>query len=331
MRPIRFSFLRRKPVQQPAPATQEERYGQAILAAYQKQQWKEALATFQQLEDEGFGEASIALGQYEIDQDLYAAKAHFDNAAAQAIAWGAWCNAQLLAPSIHADLPGVDQEWFGYCMQAAQLGCREAMYTLGHHYEEKQDIVAALYWYQLAFLHEHPSAEPPLKQLLQRWHQAGCPDQTKLQAVVSLSHIEEIMQTLRILAEPNPITVQQLRAYTEQLTTQPGDFMTLSIGQLWDQTGQNDTQAAACYRQAAENGSTLGMKRYADRLAYGKGVEQDLPQAERLYRQAADRGEPTACFYMGNYTKANRYEAAYWYNKAYRRGHNLSLSYLRQL
>ena len=75
-----------------------------------------------------------------------------------------------------------------------------------------------------------------------------------------------------------------------------------------------------------------GIKCYADMLFTGRGIERDVNGAVRMYNMAANLGERSAMFIMGEFTKAqNKNMAAYWYGVSHSRGYEHSLTRLMQL
>ena len=103
---------------------------------------------------------------------------------------------------------------------------------------------------------------------------------------------------------------------------------------------QDDTQAAAWYRKAAEQG--LAYAQYNLGLFYdvGRGVPQDSAQAAAWYRKAAAQGLPSAQYNLGllyihgNGVPQDSAQAAAWYRKAAVQGnpdaqYNLGVAYSR--
>ena len=109
----------------------EERYGKVSLMGHTIGNWDEVMVEYQKLEDEGFAEASVALGQLELsNRNKYKALEHFRKAASAGVAEGAWGCAGILGHDYIADVTYTDKEWYSYCMQAALGGCCDAMNEL---------------------------------------------------------------------------------------------------------------------------------------------------------------------------------------------------------
>jgi hypothetical protein len=62
---------------------------------------------------------------------------------------------------------------------------------------------------------------------------------------------------------------------------------------------QGDSQAAALYRLAAEQGNATAQFNLALLLDNGEGVDKDYAQAAQWYRKAAEQGVPRAQFNLG--------------------------------
>ncbi|MDO5357057.1 MAG: tetratricopeptide repeat protein, partial [Conchiformibius sp.] len=65
-----------------------------------------------------------------------------------------------------------------------------------------------------------------------------------------------------------------------------------NLGMMYEHgegVAQDDEQAVAWFRKAAEQGNALGQTSLGVMYEFGKGVAQDREQAVRLYRQAAQQ------------------------------------------
>ena len=76
------------------------------------------------------------------------------------------------------------------------------------------------------------------------------------------------------------------------------------------------------YKALASYRNPHTLRCYVDMLMAGKGTNKDIKTAMRTYQLAADGGNPTAMFVMGEKARNenNLYLAACWYRMAYVRG-----------
>ena len=100
------------------------------------------------------------------------------------------------------------------------------------------------------------------------------------------------------------------------------------VGSLYAQSPQPDfAQAANWAQKSAQAGSAYGAQTLGWLYLRGKGVQRDPAMAERLYRDAADKGLTDAMYELGVMYKdgygvqKNPGEAAKWFYEAGRRGH----------
>ena len=82
-------------------------------------------------------------------------------------------------------------------------------------------------------------------------------------------------------------------------------------------------QALKLYKQAAEQGDPSGMAAYGRMLEFGMGVPPDPARALKLYKQAAESGDPSGMVFLGDRLLADGdMEQAYnWYSKAAKLDH----------
>lgn len=303
--------------------TKEERYGKYSLLGYKENKWDEASAEFQQLEDEGFYEASIALGQLAQMTDNDKAFAHFKGAAEAGLAEAQWSCAAILGHEYIPEVDGKDKEWYKYCLAAAQGGCCDAMNELGNVYSRQNDYLAAFYWYQMAIWYEHPEGMYGVGGILGKWSAltekpklTDCIDGVKLVDVASAKKV------FKFVTKQEEFTPEAIPNLMIACSTDGSEFMPLFLAHFFEEVVQDDKQAKVLYQIAGHNNSIMGMKSFGDMLAYGKGCQQDMEKAFSWYVGSAEANEKTSCFIMGEYYRMqNKNLAAYWYAKAIRRGY----------
>ena len=317
----------------------EERYGRASLKGYKTGNWSEAIVEFQKLEDEGFGEASIALAQLAQASNATKALAHYRKAAEKGLAEAAWGCAANLGHDFIADIKGKDKEWYRYCLQAARGGCSDAMHELGKIYDRMDNYLSAFYWYLLSGYYEHKDGFYDVSELLKKWK-----DNDEPEIDTSEWNPEEEIEDGSSPLSENALSIWKIYTKETQLTpnllntlfrtkAMPGsELVALFLGHFNEDVAKNDNNAKMSYQVAANSGSIMGMKCLGDMQAYGKGCQQDLEKAFSWYMGAAEECEKTACFIMGEFTRQrNPYLAAYYYAVALRRGYDPAFTRLQQM
>lgn len=85
---------------------------------------------------------------------------------------------------------------------------------------------------------------------------------------------------------------------------------------------QDKSQAALCYRKAAEKGQVQAQYRLGFLYYHGQGVCRDLEQAAECYKKAAEQGDTQAQAALGNLylsgegVPKDSSKAAYWHKKS---------------
>lgn len=328
----------RRPVNNPSspkPAqpklTQRERYGKASLIGYQQGDWATATVEFRKLEAEGFGEASIALGQMAQQTSKTQALVHFRKAAAAGLAEGQWGVAAILGHEYVADVAGKDKEWYEYCLKSAQGGCGDAMHELGKHYHHKGDYLAAYYWFQLASWYECQEANYSVAGLLMECKGKNLGALSTSIDGVPATTVRNVTDVFNIFMGKKNLDNAFIDSFMLKSLANNDEFLALFFGHFFEEVVKMDGNSKMAYQFGAHAGSIMGMKCLGDMLAYGKGCERSLEKAFSWYRPAADKGEKTSCFIMGQVTRQNKNEAAYWFSAALRRGYEPAYEALMKL
>ena len=302
--------------------SKEERYGKYSLQGYKSSDWTEPLAEFQKLEDEGFYEASIALGQFAQITDNDKAFAHFKKAADAGLAEAQWSCAAILGHEYIPEIDGKDKEWYKYCLAAAKGGCCDAMNELGNIYQRQNNFLAAYYWYQMATWYEHPQGMMGTQAVLQKWQLINFADMASTIDGVRQIDVDSAKRTIDFFAGKETLTPEVLNGLMPNCLADYSEFMPMFLGHLFEDVIHVDTQSKLFYQMAGHNHSIMGMKSIGDMLAAGKGCQRDMDKAFSWYEGAGEANEKTACFIMGEkYRLNNKNLAAYWYTKAFRRGY----------
>ena len=312
--------------------TLEERYGKASLSAYKSTDWTAATEEFLKLEEQGLGEASVALGQLAQMDNKEKALTHFRKAAAKGIAEGAWGYAGLIGHQYIADINGEDKEWYQYCLQAANKGCCDAMNELGNMYNRIEDYLGAFYWYQMAAYYEQPNGYQTVMALLNKWRNSGSPTVSESIDGVRPNDVANATRIFRCMTKQDTLDPALMDTFMHLAMEDNNEIMGLFIGHFFEDAVKMDGNAKMGYQLAAHNNSIMGMKCLADMLAAGRGCERNMQNALGWYIEAANLGEKTACFIMGEFyrTQNKKYLAAYYYSMSFRRGYQPAYTRLLQ-
>ncbi|MBQ2198645.1 MAG: sel1 repeat family protein [Bacteroidales bacterium] len=310
----------------------QERYGKASLKAYQTGEWTEAIKEFKRLEDEGLGEASVALGQYAQMDDKSKALAHFRKAAAKGVAEGSWGCAAIIGHAYQADIDGADKEWYAYCLRAARGGCCDAMNELGNMYNRRNDYLGAFYWYQMAAYYEHPQGYSAAAGTISKYLAAGKPEIASTIDGVRPNDVKSAISIFRCMTKQDILDQTRMDSFMHAAMEDDNEMMGLFIGHFFEDVVKMDGNARMGYQLAAHNNSIIGIKCLADMQASGKGFERNMEAAAGWYQSAADACEKTACFVMGEFLRTKKPNlAAYYYAAALRRGYEPAYQRLLQM
>lgn len=313
--------------------SQKERYGKASLEGHKKGNWDEVSVEFQKLEDEGFGEASVALGQLEMSYgNKSKALEHFRKAASAGIAEGAWGCAGIIGHEYYADIEGTDKEWYTYCLQAATGGCCDAMNELANMYNRQDDYLGAFYWYLMASYYGHPQGYKSVEVTTSKYISAGKPAIGNSIDGVRPNDVKNAIAIFRCMTKQDSLDNAKMEQFITAALEDDNEIMGLFIGHFFEEAVKMDGNAKMGYQLAAHNNSAIGMKSLADMLAYGKGCERNMQAAAEWYQGAAEKQEMTACFVMGEFLRRQQpYLAAYYYCMAFRRGYEPAFDRIQQM
>ncbi|MEU3303398.1 tetratricopeptide repeat protein [Streptomyces sp. NPDC006678] len=101
------------------------------------------------------------------------------------------------------------------------------------------------------------------------------------------------------VGDDDPEAAARLTAILPELqeVAESGDIGAQNVlGGILLEFEENPTEAALWFTHAANQGSAVGRRSLGHLYATGLGVEQDLAQAENLFREAADAGDAHAQF-----------------------------------
>ena len=307
--------------------SREEKYGKAwrMLVSQERQQ---GLQIWKELDVAGFVEGSIALAMFTENQTermrLVKKAADANNPE------GLWEYCGFLPHSYRLNPNNAqDALWEQYCTKAAELGSVDAMNEMGNIYHRRGNYAESMYWYAMANAHDHRDGTISMRGIAREWANAGAPyefqrgsekfDQSRHKCAIAYLELNANKKLSVDLNEIIPMVLAgvPIAAYL--------------AGDLFEGL-ENDEMAYRMYNAIAFENDAHGLKCYADMLFAGKGVQRDVNSAVRMYNMAANLGERSAMFIMGEFTKAqNKNLAAYWYGVSHTRGYENSLSRLMQL
>lgn len=266
-----------------------------------------------------YPEAAIVLGQYFQQNDQKRAQMYFKVAADAGIAEGQWGFANTFPHSHVPDMNNAnDKTWVTYSLAAAEGGCADAANEMGNICNRKGCYAESMYWYGMAYALDHPSGMAGMQGITQKWMQNGSPKEYR---AFTENYTENRHKTALLLFRMFESFDKELVDELMALVLGGENLAGFILGKLFEQ-GNNDEMAYTVYNATAFENHPHALRCYADLLGQGKGCEKDIPAAMRIYRQAAEKGEPSAMFMMGEAARGekNMPLAAAWYGKAYSRG-----------
>lgn len=314
------------------PVTQEEKYGKFIMDLQDESTAKQAVFQLELMENSGFAEAAVALGQYYKDTDAKKATRHFTIAANADNAEGYWGLAILTEHNTTPEPENEqDQKWISYCRKAAELGCADARNELGHIYSRMGHVLPATYWYMLASFFDRPDAGYSLEQMAKQWFFDGKPEDT-LEGVEGFDIVQQRAASSALeltCGNDDPDIMQDLI----RLSMLGDPMASLMLGQVYENV-HDYSSAIKYYDEGIQSKDPQAMRCYADLLMMGNGVEKNEGQAISLYKEAAAHGDRTSMYVLGQYENfviEDPYMAAYWYGMSAARGFEAGRSKLRTL
>ena len=292
----------------------DEQYGKHFLSLLDPSKRESTYAELAKME-QSYPEAGIVVGQYYQGQE---ARKHFLFASRAGLAEGHWGVCSTIQHSYIPDpRNSYDAAWEEHCILAAEGGCADACSEMGNVCNRRNWYAESTYWYGLAAGYEHPQANVSLQGIAKKWVVAGKPEEYIGTDHFTEQRYESAMIMLNRLSG-NPDDFDEHRLMKNAMD---GDNMAgYLLAFIYE--GSNDQMAYRTYNVMSFNDDAHAMKCQGDMLYTGKGVQQDIPGAFRMFQMAAERGDPQAMFIMGEMerTRGNRYLAACWYGKSFVRG-----------
>lgn len=328
----------RKAEQKSQPAKDEgnpmERYGYYSYYGFKTDDWETSIKEFQKLEDEGFFEASITLGQMQQSRvspwHQSIAKSHFEKAANAGIAEGAWGVAALLGHPYDPDIHGADKEWYKYCLQAAKGGNPDAMHELGKVFHHKRDYLSAFYWFIMSGYYDHPDGHYDRNVLKKYYAEDKEPQNAEFIDGIDKKESENALMLFKILLSEEVSLNKDVMDDIFKRAMAGSELMALFFAHFAEDVRHSFADAKLGFQIAAHNNSIAGQRCLADMQITGKGCERDIQKALSWYQAAAEAGDARACFVIAQAYR-NSKMAAFWYTASYRRGFEPALDALLKL
>ncbi len=305
-------------------------YGRQYLKLLDEETRESGYAELEKLESR-FPEAGIVVGQYYLGIDEEEAIKHFKVAADAGIAEGLWSYSQLLPHSYVLDLSDPeDQLYLKYCLAAAEGGNADAANEMGNICHRKESYDESTYWYGMAYSMEHRDGIASLRGITKEWQQKGLNGNHSM-------HIGNFTEDRR---KTSLILFKMFNQRLEKedldelmgLTLQGENLAGFIEAKIMEQHNQYD-MAYKVYNALAFENHPYALRCYADMNLAGKGVQRNLEGAFRMYKLAAEKGDATAMFAMGQkaFKEGDYLMAACWFGMAYTRGMEQAADWLTRL
>ena len=321
-------FNKKKVYIQKRPANTEELFGQAWLMIIGGKEKAEGLRTMAFLQGLWVEEANIVLAMFA--EDAISRKNYLERTAESGHPEALWqyCN---LIPHSYVPDPKIDEDrkWEECCLKAAENGSPDAMNEMGNIFNRRNNYHEAMYWYALANANGHPSGEIGMQGITVRWLSAGMPEQF---IKGSPQFDEARFKCAQAYLEIN--AGQQISLGVEEAVDMVLDGVSIAgylAGDIFESI-ENYEMATKIYSMLAQHNDAHGTKCYGDMLLSGMGGIKDPETAFSMYKKAAELGDRSAMFIMGEFYKdSNILMAAYWYGLAHSRGYEHAITRLQQL
>lgn len=294
----------------------------------------EGIHALQELDKEGFVEATVALSVLSDDKILKYELAK--KAAAAKNPEGLWQYSQLLS---HSAIPNkndaADSLWLQACLEAAENGsikgmleCSSTMKKLGRYPE-------AIYWSAMAYAYNNNQAEIYMRSIAEEWKEKNCPRgfiQNK-----SFFQIADHHFAIALLEYYSGIRPEL--SYDEmKVAVLSGVSIAVYFNGLFYEKRGNDQAAYEIYTQESSLHrfpdisyfTPYVTRRSAEMQLEGKGTEKCIREANIKYQIAAQLGDYASMVIVADdMMKADVSMAAYWYGVSYIRGCKQSFEKLK--
>ena len=270
----------------------------------------EALMLYRQAAEQGDATAQSSLGWMYYrgqcgPQNYSEAAAWFRRAAEQGNV-----NGQYGLGVIYLNVEGVAQDdaeagvWF---RRAAEQGDPWAQLRLGHMYVNgrgvPQDHTLAEMWFIIAGANDDNIAAPRRHRFVPPLPLAQIAEAQRLAHEWMEAHAAGVqgddVADLNADSEPGTRFVAYRSAALRRRETKSISSMPTVYLRLYEGMPQDDAEAVAWFRRAAEQGAAWAQYELGNRYHYGSGVPQDDAEAVAWYRRAAERGDSWAQFVLG--------------------------------
>ena len=312
----------------PIQLTRQELYGKAWLMIARESQKLDGLAIMRRLDAQGFSEATVVLAMFAYNQEER--EQLVKKAADAGNVEGLWQYTCFLPHSFCPNMNNSnDKKWVDTVLEAAERGSVDAMNEMGNICNRWGHFTESMYWYAMANAHDHPDGQLSMSSLAKKWKSAGCPRTfEKGTAKFDEARFKCSLSYLEWHADKKPsVPLDEIIRYNMNGTP----IAAYLAGDIFESDG-NLEMAYKMYNVISFENDPHGLRCYADMLAAGRGVNQDMQSAFRFYKLAAELGEREAMFIMGEFLKeTDKNMSAYWYGLSHTRGYQHALIRLAQM
>ena len=264
----------------------QEMYGKAWLMIVRQTQKRKGLKIMKQLDAQGFSEATVVLAMFaeSPSERMELVKKAADAGNVE----GLWEYTGFLPHSFCPNMSNAnDKKWVETVLKAAERGSVDAMNEMGNICNRWGHFTESMYWYAMANAHGHPDGQLSMDSEARKWKNAGCPktfekgtarfDEARFKC--ALSYLEWHAGT------GFSVPMDEIIRYNMNGTP----IAAYLAGDIFE--GSDDLEMAyKMYNAISFENDPHGLKCYADMLATGRGVEQDMQSAFRFYKLAAELG-----------------------------------------
>ena len=262
-------------------------YGEAMYEWHKNHNDKKLYEVMQTLEDDGFGEASLEIGQYCLATDPGKAFEHFFKAAKSGVAYGAWECSKILGKIAKDETSEYYNNWYELLHQAAKGGCCPAMKQLSELYLIKDDYLAAFYWQLKGMYYDYWGKTAAPDTIIQKWIKAGKPQLSATIYRIGSKDVESAKEIFNVVVNPELLDQKMMDRFMALAMEDDNEIMGLFIGNFFETEVQIPENAVLGYQLAAHNNSIKGMSRLGELMYEGKGCSKDVDTAMLWLEYAA--------------------------------------------
>lgn len=307
----------------------EENYGQAMLYIASFVDKTKGFEILQDLENNGYYEASLPLGMYaSVGKDE--ARIHFEKAAGEGIPEGLWKYSMMLEEPFVPNYDNTnDIVWEESVYEAATGGCRIAMQCIAGMLDRAGRYVESFYWYKMCEFYGSQNAHELSMNEFHKWVNDGSPD-------IYVHYFDDFDE------EKFAVALSLLQTMERGEPTEDDYNLMVKASENGNSFASHlllEVYSEDIYLQAkllpllCELDDHLALRKYGDLYFNGtSATPKNIDKAIEYYKRASALGNRRAMYYLGEYYKdSNKLMSAYWYGMALVRGHQKAMAALEYL